>query len=172
MGNKKEVKSAIESLLFVWGDPLEPKLIAEAVGEETRDIKNWIKELQEEYRERSSGLAIREVNGKYQLCTDQVNEPYIEKLCTPVKETRLSNAAMETLAIIAYKQPISRSGIEHIRGVKSESVVERLEKRGLVEEKGRSEGVGRPILYGTTDLFLEKFGIASLDELPELDVLI
>lgn len=172
MGNKQEVKSAIESLLFVWGDPLEPKLIAEAVGEETRDIKNWIKELQEEYRERGSGLAIREVNGKYQLCTDPANEPYIEKLCTPVKETRLSNAAMETLAIIAYRQPISKSGIEHIRGVKSESVVERLEKRGLVEEKGRSEGVGRPILYGTTDVFLEKFGISSLDELPELDVLI
>lgn len=172
MGNKQEVKSAIESLLFVWGDPLEPKLIAEAIGEEIRDIKNWIKELQEEYRERGSGLAIREVNGKYQLCTDLANEPYIEKLCTPVKETRLSNAAMETLAIIAYRQPISKSGIEHIRGVKSESVVERLEKRGLVEEKGRSEGVGRPILYGTTDVFLEKFGISSLDELPELDVLI
>lgn len=172
MENKKEVKSAIESLLFVWGDPLEPKLIAEAVGEETRDIKSCIKELQEEYRERGSGLAIREINGKYQFCTEAANEPYIEKLCTPVKETRLSNAAMETLAIIAYRQPISRSGIEHIRGVKSESVVDRLEKRGLVEEKGRSEGVGRPILYGTTDLFLEKFGIASLDELPELDVLV
>ena len=169
MDNKQELKSALESMMFVWGSPLEPGLAAEALGSEKSEVKECLLELKQEYADRGSGLMIREVNGKFQYCTHPENEPYIAKLCTPVKEKRLSNAAMEVLTIIAYRQPVSRSEIEYIRGIKCDRVLEGLMKRELVKECGRGTGLGRPILFGTTDLFLEKFGISSLSELPDIE---
>ncbi|MCI8285617.1 MAG: SMC-Scp complex subunit ScpB [Firmicutes bacterium] len=164
-----EKKRALEALLFVWGSPLGIKAAADAIEVPTPVARELIEDLQREYAERGSGLMIREINGGYQFCTDPACEKYIAKLCTPVKEKRLSNAAMEVLAIIAYKQPVSRGEIEYIRGIKCDRVLEGLVKRGLVEERGKGTGLGRPALFGTTNLFLEKFGIASINELPRIE---
>ncbi len=166
---KQKIKSALESMMFVWGSPLPASTAAEALGVTKADVVKCLNELCREYDERGSGILIREINGKFQFCTRPENELYISNLCSPVKSKRLSSAAMEVLTIIAYRQPVSRSEIEFVRGLKSENVLYGLQKKGLIMEKGRGTGLGRPILFGTTDLFLEKFGISSLDELPEIE---
>lgn len=166
---KKKIKSALESMMFVWGSPLPAATAAEALGITKAYAVKCLKELRDEYEERGSGLTVREINGRFQFCTVPENELYISNLCAPVKSKRLSSAAMEVLTIVAYRQPVSRSEIEFVRGLKSENVLYGLQKKGLIMEKGRGTGLGRPILFGTTDLFLEKFGISSLDELPEIE---
>ena len=128
-----------------------------------------LRELAEDYETRRSGLRIREADKAFQLCTNPENDDYITKLVTPVKEKRLSQAALEVLAVIAYKQPVTKAQIDAVRGIKSDRVLESLMKKDLVEEKGRSKQIGRPILYGTTRNFLFTFGFESLDELPELE---
>ena len=169
MPDNTDIRKDFEAMMFVWGSPLSAKVAGEVLGVPAARIRECAEELMDEYSFRESGLMIREVNGMYQICTRPECEPAIAKLCTPVKEKRLSNAAMEVLAIVSYKQPVSRSEIEYIRGVKCDKVLDGLLRRGLVEEKGRGTGLGRPMLFGTTDYFLEKFGIASLDDLPEIE---
>ena len=169
MTSKKTIKSALESLMFVWGQPLNVKDAAEMFNVPWREIYDTMKELQEEYEIQGRGIRIREIDKNFQFCTAPENGEYIERFCTPTKEKKLSQSAMEVLAIIAYKQPVTRSEIEAIRGIKCERVVEGLVKKELVEEKGRSTGIGRPILYGTTKLFLEKFGFETLKDLPEIE---
>jgi len=168
MYSKKTMKSAIESMMYVWGEPLAVKDAATIFEADKKDVKALFEELKEEYEQEGRGIRIREVNGAYQFVTHVENELFIEKLCTPVRVKRLSQAALEVLAIIAYRQPVTRGIIDSIRGIKSERVVEGLMAKGLVEVKGRSEGVGRPLLYGTTDEFLKKFGFANLKELPDI----
>ena len=112
---------------------------------------------------------IREVNQSFQFVTREENADYIERLCTPVKVRKLSQSALEVLAIVAYKQPVTKGEIEAIRGIKCDRVMDGLIRKDLVCEKGRSDSVGRPILYGTTDTFLENFGFSSLKELPPID---
>ena len=175
MTSKKTIKSALESLMFVWGQPLNVKDAAEMFNVPWREVYDHMKELQEEYEEQARGIRIREIDKSFQFCTAPENGEYIERFCTPTKEKKLSQSAMEVLAIIAYKQPVTRSEIESIRGIKCERVIEGLAKKELIEEKGRSNGIGRPILYGTTKLFLEKFGFETLKDLPnieEIDTLI
>lgn len=169
MTSKKTMKSALESLMFVWGQPLSVKDAAEMFDVPWRDIYDDIKELQAEYEEQGRGIRIREIDKSFQFCTAAENGEYIERFCTPVKEKKLSQPALEVLAIIAYKQPVTRGEIEAIRGIKCDRVIEGLTKRQLIEEKGRSEGIGRPILYGTTKLFLEKFGFTTLKDLPQIE---
>jgi len=165
----KSIKSALESLFFVWGEPLEAKTAAELFNIPQQDMLKLMRELAKEYEDRDSGLRIRELDKSFQLCTAPENDDYIRKLCTPVKERRLSQAALEVLAVIAYKQPVTKTAIDSIRGIKSDRVLEGLMKRGLVEERGRSTAIGRPILYGTTRDFLALFGFESLAELPEIE---
>lgn len=167
--DKISVKSALESMMFVWGDALDVKAAAEVLGIDWKFIYECFKELQSEYEVQNRGIQIRETNKKFQFCTKPENHIYIEKLCTPVKEKRLSQSALEVLAIIAYKQPVTKGEIDSIRGIKSGRVMESLMLKGLIEEKGRSNTIGRPILYGTTDLFLKYFGFKNLKELPEID---
>lgn len=169
MTSKKTIKSALESLMFVWGQPLNVKDAAEMFNVPWREVYDYMKELQEEYEEQARGIRIREIDKSFQFCTAQENGEYIERFCTPTKEKKLSQSAMEVLAIIAYKQPVTRSEIESIRGIKCERVIEGLAKKELIEEKGRSTGIGRPILYGTTKLFLEKFGFETLKDLPDIE---
>ena len=169
MTSKKTIKSALESLMFVWGQPLNVKDAAEMFNVPWREIYDHMKELQEEYEEQGRGIRIREIDKSFQFCTAPENGEYIERFCTPTKEKKLSQSALEVLAIIAYKQPVTRSELEAIRGINCERVVEGLVKKELVEEKGRSTGIGRPILYGTTKLFLEKFGFETLKDLPEIE---
>ena len=169
MASKKSIKSALESMMFVWGEPLDVKTAADVFNMNRQEIYECFLELQKEYEQEGRGIVIREVNKAFQFVTREENADYIERLCTPVKARRLSQSALEVLAIVAYKQPVTKGEIEAIRGIKCDRVMDGLIRRELVCEKGRSDAVGRPILYGTTDAFLKNFGFSSLKELPPID---
>lgn len=169
MTSKKTIKSAFESMLFVWGEPLDVKVAAEIFNMNWKDAYDYFKELQAEYEQEGRGIQIREIDKSFQFCTNVENNEYIERLCTPVKEKKLSQSALEVLAIIAYKQPVTKGEIESIRGIKCDRVIEGLMKKGLIVEAGRSAGIGRPILYGTTPAFLKNFGFKNLKDLPDID---
>jgi len=163
-----EMKSAIEGLLFVSGDEgLDAKTIAEVLEVETHAALEVLKDMQREFARNKRGIQIVEVAGAYQLTTLPAHAPLYEKLAYSPARSTLSQAALETLAIIAYKQPLTRIDIEEIRGVKSDRALQTLTGKLLIEEVGRAEAVGRPILYGTSKRFLEYFGLKSIDELPD-----
>ncbi|MBP3895433.1 MAG: SMC-Scp complex subunit ScpB [Mogibacterium sp.] len=168
MYSKKTMKSALETLMFMWGEPLDVKDAAEVLEAEKAEIRELFRELQTEYEQEGRGIRIREAGDAFGYVTHVENDMFVQKLCTPVRVRRLSQAALEVLAIIAYRQPVTRSEIDSIRGIKSERVIDGLMDKDLVEVTGRSEGVGRPLLYGTTREFLKKFGFASLKDLPEV----
>lgn len=166
--SRNKMKSALESMMFVYGEPLKVKDAAEVLSINKNEAKELFLELQKEYAMRGSGLRLREIDGTFQLVTYAENEIYISKLCTPVKIKKLSQAALEVLAIIAYRQPVTKGEIDSIRGIKSERVIDGLVNKELIEVSGRSDAVGRPLLYRTTAEFLKKFGFASLKELPDI----
>ena len=168
MYSKKIMKSALETMMFMWGEPLEVKDAAEVLEADKKDIRELFRELQAEYEQEGRGIRIREVDDAFGFVTLADNDMFLKKLCTPVRIRRLSQAALEVLAIIAYRQPVTRSEIDSIRGIKSERVIDGLIDKELVEVSGRSEGVGRPLLYVTTKEFLKKFGFSSLRDLPEV----
>lgn len=172
MADKRNIKSAIESMMFVWGKPLDTKEMAEVFNVDKREIYNYCRELQEEYEKEGRGIVIREVNKSFQFVTRAENIDYIERLCTPVKKKKLTQSALEVLAIIAYKQPVTKGEIEAIRGIRCDRVIESLTKKNLVSDVGRSDAVGRPILYGTTDEFLKQFGFETLKELPDIEAVL
>lgn len=169
MASKKTIKSAIESMMFVWGEPLDIKAVAEIFNIDKKEVYEYCKELQDEYEQEGRGIVIREVNKSFQFVTRKENLDYIERLCTPAKHRKLSQSALEVLAIVAYKQPVTKGEIEAVRGIKCDRVIEGLTKKNLIAEVGRSDAVGRPILYGTTDEFLKQFGFETLKELPSIE---
>ncbi len=169
MASEKTIKSVMESMLFVWGEPLEAKAVAEVLNIETKEAIKYMQELAAQYEDEERGIRIREINKTFQLTSYSENSEYIERLCTPVRKRRLSQSALEVLAIVAYKQPVTRGEIEAVRGIKCDRVLEGLEAKELVCQVGRSDGIGRPILFGTTDEFLRYFGYESLKELPEIE---
>lgn len=156
-------------MMFVWGEPLDVKVAADIFNIDRKEAYDYFKELQAEYETQGRGIRIREIDKSFQLCTWEENDEYIQRLCTPVKEKRLTQSAMETLAIIAYKQPVTKGEIESIRGIKCDRVIEGLMKKELIEEVGRSTGIGRPILYGTTKVFLKNFGFTHITDLPQME---
>ncbi|AIQ69865.1 SMC-Scp complex subunit ScpB [Paenibacillus graminis] len=164
----KTLKSIIEGLLFLSGDEgLSVRQIAE-ITEQRPDIAGKaLQELKEDYVSQERGLQVVQIAGNYRLATLPDHAPYFERLAYSPSRASLSQAALETLAIVAYRQPITRVEIEEIRGVKSERAIHTLNNKDLIHEVGRAEAVGRPILYGTTKSFLESFGLADLKELPE-----
>ena len=168
MSSRKTIKSAIESMMFIWGEPLDVKDIADVFNIDKKEAYECCRELMEEYEQEGRGILIREVNKAFQFTTRPGNLPYIERLCTPTRHRRLSQSALETLAIVAYRQPVTKGEIESIRGIRCDRVMEGLVRKGLVRDVGRSEAVGRPILYGTTDEFLKQFGFETIRELPEI----
>ena len=168
MYSNKTMKSALETMMFMWGEPLEVKDAAEVLEAEKAEVRELFRELQAEYEQEGRGIRIREVDDAFGFVTLAENDMFLQKLCTPVRVRRLSQAALEVLAIIAYRQPVTRSEIDSIRGIKSERVIDGLIDKGLIEVTGRSEGVGRPLIYATTKEFLKKFGFASLKDLPEV----
>ena len=166
-GNLLPITAKVEALLFVSPTYAQPKQIADALGVSISDVKDAIDTLNEEYKSR--GIRLQENKGRFQITTAPEVSSEVETFLHLEKTSRFSTAALETLAILAYQQPITRPGIDAIRGVNSDSVIRNLLSKGLIEEIGRSDGPGRPILYGTSPEFLQYFGLSSLKELPTID---
>lgn len=162
----------IEALLFASDAPLSAEDLVRGEEElEPGDVEAAVNALRAEYEEAGRAFQIYEIAGGYQLLTRPEYSPHLERFETVPRSTRVSGAALEVLAIIAYRQPIGRSDIEEIRGVDSTHVLRTLQELGLIDVVGRGEGIGRPLLYGTTPRFLAHFGFASLDDLPKPDEL-
>ncbi|MCW2278338.1 SMC-Scp complex subunit ScpB [Heliophilum fasciatum] len=164
----QEMKGAVEALLFVSGEPLPLETLAKITGIEAGELAELLAGMAEEYAGQKRGWRLEEVAGGYRLVTCPEYAPYIEQLLQHPK-AGLSHAALETLAIIAYRQPVTRLEIEQIRGVKADHSLANLLGKNLICEVGRKETLGRPILYGTTEEFLRHFGLRQTEELPKLD---
>ncbi len=162
-----ELTGALEAVLFASGDPVSAQQLMEIFGIDIESLDELVEALQKSLDERGSGVMVQHVAGGWQLATRQELFSYVKKL-TETKEKKLSAAAMETLSIIAFKQPITKQEVEHIRGVHIEKVLAKLIELELVRELGRKDVLGRPILYGTTDNFLKCFGLNELTDLPDL----
>jgi segregation and condensation protein B len=156
----------LEALLFAAPEPVSPLQLAAALEIPTTEVEQGLTQLEEELSAR--GLRLQRHAGRVQLTTAPETGELIERFLGLEATTRLSRAALETLAIIAYQQPVTRPQVDAIRGVNSDGVMKSLLSKGLLQEVGRSEGPGRPILYGTTPVFLQHFGLNSLAELPSL----
>lgn len=166
--NLKEYRPVVEALLFASGEPVTAEKLGEAIPLQTYLVEDLLRQMKEEYDCPESGLQLLQLEDRWQLATkDQFAQP-IKTLLDKKKNTPLSQAAMEVLAIIAYNQPVSRSFIEQVRGIDSSTLVTRLAERGLVEEAGRLDLPGRPIAFKTTDTFLRTFGIENISQLPRL----
>lgn len=160
----------IEALLLVSEKPLTLEQLKEVfLNIQTQTIKTALENLKNKYNDSEKGIQIQEVAGGYQFCTHPDCSEYIKKLYKVKRVFRLTAPSLETLAIIAYRQPVTRTEIEAIRGVNVDGVIKNLLERGLIKIKGRKEVPGRPIMYGTTNEFLQYFGLKSLDELPSLE---
>lgn len=167
---KENIKYAIEGILFAAGEPVKAAKLAAVLDCGVKDVENAVGELKEEYERDKRGFNIIDISEGYQICSRPEYYTYIQEILGEQRLQPLSNAAMEALAIIAYKQPVTRGQIEEIRGVNSDGCVNRLYERGLIEEKGRLDAPGRPILYVTTDTFLRCFGLKDPRDLPPLDL--
>jgi len=159
----------VEAILFVTGNAVEKKEICRAMELTEGELEETLDALESGYDFDRRGLRLLRFGAHVQLATRPDYAPYVEKLLQPVQKQSLSQAVMETLAVIAYRQPVTKAEIEQVRGVKCDYSVQSLMTKGLIEEVGRKEALGRPILYGTTDAFLRHFCISSLSELPEID---
>ena len=164
----KEKLGAIEAILFASGEPIELYRLSEASGVETGSIPDLIRLLNERYSDNSSGICIKKLDSSYQMCTNERYSEQIRAALETKRSTPLSNAAMEALTIIAYNQPVSKGFVENVRGIDSSSVINNLVEKGLVEEAGRLDVPGKPIVYRTTPVFLRSFGLSSVADLPPL----
>jgi segregation and condensation protein B len=162
------VKGIIECILFAAGDPLSLRELSEMTEINEKRIVKIIEDMNHDYNDSKRGLYIVEFNNKFQLSTKPEYGSYVKKLIKTEGRQNLSHAAMEALAIIAYRQPITRIDIDELRGVRSDRAIATLLEKGLIKEAGRMDTVGRPILYGTTEDFLKYFGFKNIKELPEL----
>ena len=163
-----EYKRAIESIVLVSHDPVPAELLAQLLEEPTVMVEQWCEELAESYLAAGHGFELVNIAGGWRFQTADDLTPYVERFLLHDQRARLSGAALETLAIVAYKQPISRGQIASIRGVDPDGVLRTLQARGYIDEVGRDSGPGQAILFGTTPTFLEKLGLASLDDLPPI----
>jgi segregation and condensation protein B len=167
--NFDELKSIIEGLLFVAGDQgIDAKTMSQVMELDIELVIDFIHDMMADYKRSARGLQIIELAGFYQITTLPEHAVYFERLAHSPSHSTLSQAALETLAIIAYRQPITRAEIEEIRGVKSEKAIHTLTGKKLIQDIGRAEALGRPILYGTTREFMEYFGLRSLQDLPPI----
>lgn len=166
---RSEIKAAIEAILFVRSEQVSQDELVELLGIPLTDLQEIMRELIAEYNEAKRGIQIVAVENSYIMCSSPAYSDILSRMNKTV-ERRLSPAAMETIAIIAYKQPITRAELEAIRGVKSDKIINNLLERGLIEECGYKQTVGKPVMYRTTSEFLKLFGLSSLDDLPDLEV--
>lgn len=166
---EKAYKAIIESILFTMGSSVALERIAKAMELDEEQVKNLLDELAEEYEKEDRGMRIIELEGAYQMCTSQNTYEYLIRIAKQPKKHILTDVLLETLSIIAYKQPITKAEIEKIRGVSCDHAVSKLVEYNLVMELGRLDAPGRPMLFGTTEEFLRSFGIHSLEDLPEMN---
>ncbi len=165
---KNKIKSAIEAILFSFGESVEIDKIAKALELDKEIAQEYVHELMQDYEQDERGIRIIELENAYQMCSAQEYYEYLIKIKEQPKKHVLTDVLLETLSIIAYKQPITRVEIEKIRGVSCDHAVNRLVEYNLVQELGRLDAPGRPLLFGTTEEFLRSFGVNSIDELPTL----
>jgi segregation and condensation protein B len=163
-----ELKRALEAILFVSDEPLPGVVLAQVIEVDRTTVEQLLEEMARSYEERQAGIVLRNVGGGWRLSTHPDAAGHVEQFVLSSRHTRLTRAALETLAVVAYKQPVTRHQVTAIRGVDSDGVLRALTDRGLVMEVGREEGPGRPVLYGTTGEFLERLGLDSLASLPPL----
>ncbi len=166
--NDERIKNALESILFVAGDAVELSDAAAALDVDIKILNEIVDQIIKDRLEKDSGILLKRIESKIQLCSNPEYMQYIDKTLQTVKKSRLSQSLLETLSIIAYKQPVTRFDIEQIRGVSCNYSIAMLIEKGLIERCGRKKTLGNPMLYSTNDEFLRHFGISSLKELPEL----
>ncbi|MCR5587215.1 MAG: SMC-Scp complex subunit ScpB [Lachnospiraceae bacterium] len=166
--NLKELEAAIEAILFTMGDAVGVDQIAAATGQDEETVRNVIRNMMTEYSGKSHGIQIIELDGAFQMCTKPEMYENIISITHVPKKHVITDVLLETLSIIAYKQPVTKLEIERIRGVKSDHAVNKLIEYNLVQEAGRLDAPGRPILLSTTEDFLRNFGLGSLSDLPEI----
>lgn len=161
-------KAAIEAILFAMGESVEISRLADAIEEDIKTTRNILEEMTQEYRQEGRGIGITQLDDAVQLCTKAEMYEYLIKIAKAPRKMVLTDTVIETLSIIAYKQPITRVEIERIRGVSCDHAINKLLEYDLITELGRMDAPGRPLLFGTTQQFLRCFGVGSLEELPEL----
>ena len=166
--DRQEEKAILEAILFTMGESVEIERLAAVIEEDKNTTRQLLMEMKEEYDQKSGGITLIELEDSFQMCTRAEMYEYLIKIAKTPRKYVLTDTLLETLSIIAYKQPITRAEIEKIRGVSCDHAVNRLVEFGLIAEVGRMDAPGRPLLFGTTEEFLRSFGVKSLEELPEL----
>lgn len=165
----EKMQSAIEAILFTMGDSVELSKIANAIGHDENTTRKIIRNMMDRYEEEDRGIHIIELQDCFQMCTKKEMYDYLIRVAKQPKKYVLTDVLLETLSIVAYRQPVTKLEIEKIRGVKSDHAVNKLVEYGLIEEAGRLDAPGRPLLFGTTEEFLRRFSVQSIDDLPVLD---
>lgn len=165
----ERLEGAIEAILFTMGDSVEVSRIAKAIEQDVDTTRKLIHNMMDKYKSEDRGIAMIELGDSFQMCTKQEYYEYLIRIAMQPKKAVLTDVMLETLSIIAYKQPVTKVEIEKIRGVKSDHAVNKLVEYNLVKELGRLDAPGRPILFGTTEEFLRCFGVQALEELPVLN---
>lgn len=163
-----KLEAIIEAILFTMGDSVEVDKIAVAIEQDIKTTKKIIRDMMVKYEDENRGIQILELEDSYQLCTKKDYYEYLIRVAKQPKKYVLTDVLLETMAIVAYKQPVTRLEIEQIRGVKSDHPINKLLEYGLIQELGRLDAPGRPIVFGTTEEFLRNFGVSSVSELPTI----
>lgn len=168
---REEIKNIIESIMFAYSDPISIEELNYIINEElaSKEIELMLYTLMQEYKEGNRGIQIIKLENKYQMCTNKEYASFIKKVLEPKKKKSLSQATLETLTIVAYKQPITKVEVEEIRGVKCDKVLQTLLENDLIVEAGRLNKIGKPIIYKTTNEFLKLLSIEKLEELPPIE---
>jgi segregation and condensation protein B len=167
-----EIRRAMEAVLFLADEAVPAAALAQILEVSRHQVEAALAKMSDDYEARGSGIVLRNVAGGWRLMTHPDAAPVIQQFILSSRHTRLTKASLETLAVVAYKQPVTRHQISSVRGVDSDGVIRALMERGLIEEVGRDDGPGRPVLYGTSALFLERLGLASLADLPPVTPLL
>lgn len=165
---QKELLGAVEAILFAMGESVSLSKISSAIGKDETEAKRLLEELKKQYQKKERGIQLIELEDSYQLCTKPELYDYLIQVAKQPKKHVLTDVLLETLAIVAYKQPVTKIEIEKIRGVKSDHAVNKLVEYDLVCEVGRLDAPGKPLLFGTTEEFLRRFGVQSVEELPSI----
>jgi segregation and condensation protein B len=168
---RDEIRNIIEAIMFAYSEPISIKELNNAINEElsSKEIEIMLNSLIQEYKENNRGIQIIKLQDKYQMCTNKEYSEFVKNMLEPKRKKTLSQATLETLTIIAYKQPITKVEIEEIRGVKSDKVTQTLLENELIYEAGRLDKIGKPIIYKTTNEFLKLLNIEKLEDLPPIE---